>query len=146
LPAFWPFPLALPSPTEFRPSNSQRHLATQTAYRVLSESHSIRYRFELCQRPCLNFHPVGGSNFGLRPLFLLRNKGSQKEMTGTESMWELFKTSISSLYPYKIVLVLFHKKENLTESLSFAPCYLVATSAGSKSQLFQCSAGVAIVV
>jgi hypothetical protein len=32
--------LALPSPTEFRPSNSQRHLATQTAYRLLmSESH-----------------------------------------------------------------------------------------------------------
>jgi hypothetical protein len=28
-------------PTEFRPSNSQHHLATQTAYRLLmSESHS----------------------------------------------------------------------------------------------------------
>jgi hypothetical protein len=38
----------------------------------------IPHQFELCRRtqqPSLTFHPVGGSTFGLWPLFLLRYRG-----------------------------------------------------------------------
>jgi hypothetical protein len=43
--------------------------------------------FELCQRtqqPSLTFHLVGGSTFGLWPLFHLRGGGKWIEMTATQ--------------------------------------------------------------
>jgi hypothetical protein len=50
---------------------------------------------------------VGGSTFGLWPLFHLRYGGKWTEMTVTQ-YWGNFKTLISSLHHYKIMLVLFH--------------------------------------
>jgi hypothetical protein len=56
--------LALLSPIEFRTSNSQRHLATQTAYRLLmSESHSI-YACYSWSLPAARFNPIEQSGWG----------------------------------------------------------------------------------
>jgi hypothetical protein len=48
---------------------------------------SISYQFELCrhtQQPSLTFCPLGGSMFGLRPLFHLGDGGKWTEMADTQ--------------------------------------------------------------
>jgi hypothetical protein len=49
--------------------------------------HSARLVFELCRRiqqPSLTFRLVGGSMFGLWPLFHLGDGGKRTEMTATQ--------------------------------------------------------------
>jgi hypothetical protein len=62
--------------------------------------------------------------------------GKRKEMTGTQHV-ETFKTLIYLLYYYKYCAVLFSLQNNVKLNHSVLHlCYLVATSNGSKSQLF----------
>jgi hypothetical protein len=58
----------------------------------LQELEKEGFLFELCwlpQRPSLTLHPLGGSTPCLWPLFLLREKGKRKEMTGTQHVGAL---------------------------------------------------------
>jgi hypothetical protein len=69
-----------------------------------------RYVFELCrlpQRPSLTLHPLGSSTPRLWPLFLLRAKGNQKEMTGKQHVGAL-KHQFLQYITIKNVFVLFH--------------------------------------
>jgi hypothetical protein len=72
----------------------------------------------------------------LRPLFLLRDKGNRKEMTGTQYVGTL-KHQFLHYITIKIVLLFFLQKIIQLNSCFLHLCYLVATSTGSKSQLFQ---------
>jgi hypothetical protein len=65
--------------------------------------------YELCRRtqqPSLTFCLVGGSTFGLWPLFHLRDGGKWTEMTATEH-WGYFKTLFLDYITIKIMLVFF---------------------------------------
>jgi hypothetical protein len=108
--------------------------------RLLSRYCVIKAVFELCRRlyrTSLTFHPVGGSIFDLWPFFLLRDKGEPKEMTGTQHVGTL-KHQFLYYMTIKIVLLLFYYQQIIKLSSCFLHlCYLVATSTGSKSQLFQ---------
>jgi hypothetical protein len=71
------------------------------------------------------------------PLFLLRDKGKQKKMTGTQHVGTSNQKFLHYI-PIKMVLALFQYKNNVKLNQSYLHlCYLVATSTGSKSQFFQ---------
>jgi hypothetical protein len=72
-------------------------------------------------------------HFPLWPLFLLREKGKQTEMTVTQHVG-ILKHKFLHYVTIKMVLVIFHYQNNI---LVFCTCHLVATSTGSKLQLFQ---------
>jgi hypothetical protein len=85
----------------------------------------------------LTFQLVDGSTFGLRPLFLLRDKGKRTEMTGTQHV-ETLKHQFLHYITIKMVLVIFYHQNNFKHNSCFLHlCYLVAASTGSKLQLFQ---------
>jgi hypothetical protein len=109
------------------------------AYKYLKTLFTV-WVFELCRRtqqPSLTFCLVGGSMFGLWPLFHLRDGGKGTEMTATQhggTLRHIFLHYIT----IKIMLVFFHflvfSKNNW--------CYfylsdLVSPSTGCKSQLFK---------
>jgi hypothetical protein len=68
--------------------------------------------FELCwrtQQPSLTFRLVGGSTYGLWPLFLLRDWGKWTEMTATQQGGFLRRYYKKVTITIKIMLVLFHE-------------------------------------
>jgi hypothetical protein len=75
--------------------------------------------------------------FDLWPLFLLRDKGKQKDMTGTHYLGTLKDKFLDNIN-IKRVPVLFYFQKMIKRNYCFLPlCYLAAISTGSKSQLFQ---------
>jgi hypothetical protein len=101
--------------------------------------YSVSGRIELCRRtqqPSLTFHLVGGSTFGLWPLFHLRD-GGKMDWNDCHTAWGNL-TLISSLHYYKNHAWFF----SLIVFFTFYCCYfflcdLVSPSTGCKWQLFE---------
>jgi hypothetical protein len=99
----------------------------------------ITPEFELCRRtqqPSLTFCLVGGSTFGLWPLFQLRDWGKWTEMTATQHGGTL-KHEFLHYITIKIMLGFFHYLFLSKKSCCyFYLSYLVSPSTGCKAQLF----------
>jgi hypothetical protein len=95
--------------------------------------------FELCRRtqqPSLTFRLVGGSMFGLWPLFHLRDGGKWTEMTATQHGGTL-RHDFLHYFTIKIMLSFFHYLDFFKNNCcSFYLSNLVSPNTGCKSQLF----------
>jgi hypothetical protein len=113
-----------------------------TSINVLSAPLIGLLLFELCRRtqqPSLTFRPVGGSTFGLWPMFHSID-GGKMDRNDCHTAWVNFKTLISSLHHYTNYACSFSSNGfYIYIFVVFYLSYLVSPSTSCKSQLFNAS-------